>query len=188
MQVLTDYNKAYVVGAGVEVFINAEAFATGTYTVAGAPNVPRNVVLTITDADTSIDAFSVTVNGTDIQDKSVSETFVFADGLVQSGTQTFKTITTVVATVHGEGAGDTILLDTGAYVQLTKGTSTLVSVVSTQTSCGPLTVIDDYDVSSNGVASIAADKAGVFEFNITLTRGLRIGTSGTAPYTIIYKQ
>lgn len=73
------------------------------------PDVPRNVVINFTDADTGITAFTVTVNGTDASGAAQSEEFVFAGGLEQNGVKAFATISSIVLTnLAGAGAGDTL--------------------------------------------------------------------------------
>ncbi len=84
------------------------------------PDVPRNVVLTITDGDTGISAFTLVVTGKAPDGTVVTETFTFAGGLVQTGSVIFAHITSVIITaITGNGAGDT--LDMGYGVKLGVG-------------------------------------------------------------------
>ena len=81
------------------------------------PTHPRNIVITVTDGDTSISAFAITVSGTAPDGTAITEVFSFADGLVQTGDVVFATLTSVVLTsVTGNGAGD--LLDAAWGVKL----------------------------------------------------------------------
>lgn len=76
------------------------------------PKTPRNVTMTITDANAGISAFSITCAGKAPDGTTISETFVFAGGLVQVGSKVFASVTSwTVNSIVGDGAGD--VLDTG---------------------------------------------------------------------------
>lgn len=81
--------------------------------IAGQPGYPRNVTLDITDSDTSITDFQITVTGTLADGQTgQTETFVFADGLSQTGDKAFAVIDSVtVDSISGDNAGD--VLDVG---------------------------------------------------------------------------
>jgi len=73
------------------------------------PDVPRNVKITVTDGDTSISAFDITVAGTAPDGSSITENFVFAGGLVQAGVKVFAKVTSVTLnSITGSAAGDTL--------------------------------------------------------------------------------
>lgn len=81
------------------------------------PDVPRNVKITITDANSSINAFSITVAGKAPDGTSITENFVFAGGLVQTGSKIFASITSwTIDSIVGDGAGD--VLDVGYGVKI----------------------------------------------------------------------
>lgn len=81
------------------------------------PDRPRNVKLTITDGNASILTFSITVAGKAPDGTSITENFVFAGGLVQTGSKVFASVTSVtVDSITGDGAGD--VLDMGYGVKL----------------------------------------------------------------------
>jgi len=81
------------------------------------PSIPRPLNLTITDGDAGVSAIQIDVVGTDLDDAAATEQFLFAGGLTQSGTQYFKTITSITITsVTGEGAGDKVDFDWAANV------------------------------------------------------------------------
>ena len=76
------------------------------------PKTPRNVVMTITDGNASISAFSITYAGKAPDGTVISETFVFAGGLVQVGSKIFASLTSVtINSIVGDGSGD--VLDSG---------------------------------------------------------------------------
>jgi len=81
----------------------------GSLAVVVDPDVPRNIVVTFTDGDTGISAFTLTATGFDQNGDAATDVFVFADGLVQQGAVAFSTITSIVLTdLAGAGAADTI--------------------------------------------------------------------------------
>jgi len=95
------------------------AAAPITCTIAAQPDVPRNVTITITDANTSITAFQITVAGIDGKGRSVSEVFTFAGGLTQTGNIAFATITSVtVDSITGADAGDVLDVGIGSKLGL----------------------------------------------------------------------
>lgn len=76
------------------------------------PDVPRNVIVNFTDANASISAFQLDFVGTAQDGSAVTEQFVFAGGLDQTGSKIFATITSITLTsVTGQSAGD--VLDIG---------------------------------------------------------------------------
>lgn len=73
------------------------------------PAAPSVVRISFTDLNNSITAFNVTVAGTDSMGASISETFQFSGGLVQTGTRMFASVTSVTLnSITGAGAGDTL--------------------------------------------------------------------------------
>jgi len=90
-----------------------------TCTLAAQPDVPRNITITITDGDTSITAFEITVLGVDAKGGVESEVFVFAGGLVQVGNVAFSRITSVtVNSIVGAGVGDVLDVGIGSKLGL----------------------------------------------------------------------
>jgi len=95
-----------------------------TATLAHAvPDMPRPVLVTITDADTSITELIIIVKGYDVDNNYIEENFYLKDGLVQTGVKYFAQVTEVeFDEVTGEGAADVVDVGTGAtagvWVQL----------------------------------------------------------------------
>lgn len=84
---------------------------TGTPTMSNIvqPTAPSVVQIRFTDFNTSITAFSVTVAGTNASNATITETFMFAGGLVQTGTQMFASVTSVTLnSIAGNGTTDTL--------------------------------------------------------------------------------
>lgn len=101
------------------------------------PVVPRNVRITITDADLSITAFTLTVAGKDIRGTAQTEAFYWAGGLVQEGTKLFSSITSVTnTTMTGNSTAD--VLDVGfgkmCYNALSLPSSGITTILDS-TSC-----------------------------------------------------
>lgn len=81
------------------------------------PDVPRNVKLTITDGNTSISAYSITVAGKAPDGTTITETFTFADGLTPTGSKIFASITSwTINSIVGDGSGDTLDVGYGSKI------------------------------------------------------------------------
>ena len=80
--------------------------------IAAQPDIPRNVSLTITDANASITAFDIDVVGVDARGNTQTAKFVFGGGLSQVSNIAFAKITSVVVnSITGAGVED--VLDVG---------------------------------------------------------------------------
>ena len=78
------------------------------------PDVPRNVKLTITDGNSGISVYTITVAGKAPDGTSITEIFTFADGLTPAGSKIFASITSVtISALTGAGAADTLDLGYG---------------------------------------------------------------------------
>ena len=74
----------------------------------------RNLVLTVTDANTSISAGTVTITGLDDFGNVITDELDLTDALTLTTTNLYKSITSVVvADLEDEEAGDTIAIETG---------------------------------------------------------------------------
>ncbi|KKL59854.1 hypothetical protein LCGC14_2211140, partial [marine sediment metagenome] len=87
------------------------------------PDVPRPVLVTVTDADASIKELVIIVKGYDVSNRYIEEFFYLEGGLVQTGSKYFAMVTEVeIDEITGEGAGDKLDVGTGAangvFVQL----------------------------------------------------------------------
>jgi hypothetical protein len=93
------------------------AAAVGGETMANLvqPDYPRNLVVNFTDGNASVSAFQLDIVGVGINGEAVTEQFLFAGGLDQTGSKIFSSITSVTLTsVAGNGAGDTLDLGIGS--------------------------------------------------------------------------
>ena len=87
------------------------------------PDVPRPVLVTVTDADASITQLVIIVKGYDVDNSYIEEYFYLEGGLVQTGNKYFALVTEVeIDEITGEAAGDKLDVGTGAangvFVQL----------------------------------------------------------------------
>lgn len=89
--------------------------ADSTATITANPDKPRVLTFLITDANTSITDFTITVEGTDQDDYATEETFVFGGGLSQTGKKIFKTVTRVLCvSIAGNGTSDVLDIGVGS--------------------------------------------------------------------------
>jgi len=89
--------------------------AGDTLTITAQPDKPRVLTFLITDANSSISDFVITVAGSDINDLGIEEAFVFSTGLSQTGKKVFKSVTSVTITsITGNGASDTCDIGVGS--------------------------------------------------------------------------
>jgi len=88
-----------------------------TLTIAAQPDVPRPLVLTITDASGNITNLSLIVKGSDRNGKALEEVFHYYKGLTSvTGKEYFKTVNEVkVDQIDGNTSGEKLNLGTGAY-------------------------------------------------------------------------
>jgi len=102
--------------------VNAEDISGGgdiNCVIAAQPDAPRNLTLTVTDGNASITEFTITVTGVDAKGNTVTEVWVFSDGLVQTGDVAFATVTSVVITdLAGAGVGDLVDVGIGSKLGL----------------------------------------------------------------------
>lgn len=135
-----------VLAASVNHVVTAQDLTAATpiaCAIAAQPDVPRNITITITDADVSISAFQINVVGVNAKGQADTEQFLFAGGLVQTGNVAFATITSVTVTsIVGANAGD--ILDVGIGSKL--GLSNVIYVAG-----------DVFKVKRNNVNSPPAD-------------------------------
>jgi len=93
---------------------------SATLTISAQPDVPRPLVLTITDPNESMEYCTLIVRGTDRFGQALEETFRWLKGLSTiTGKEYFKTVNEVeVDQMKGNGTGDVLDLGTGAYTDV----------------------------------------------------------------------
>lgn len=95
--------------AGDDLDLNAVVEPSNVANVVQPGPGPRLLKITITDANASIDAFQIDATGEDEDGNAVTQQFLFAGGLVQTGTAKFSAITTITLTsINGNAVGDSL--------------------------------------------------------------------------------
>lgn len=116
------------VAADNDRIVVSATIANGAQTIAAQPDCPRNITITVTDANASISAGTVTVVGTDSKGRSVQEVLTFPT-LTLTGTKIFASITSVtVSGLVGNGVGDTIIVGVGNVIGLPNDISSSTSI------------------------------------------------------------
>lgn len=102
----------------------------GAQIVAVQPDVPRNITITVTDADTSITAGTVTVAGEDVLGNAVSEVLDLAVALTLTGTKIFAKVdsVTVAGLTGADLTGDTLIVGVGNVIGLPSDISAVGAV------------------------------------------------------------
>ncbi len=92
--------------------------AGNTCTLAhSAPDLPRPIIVTVTDANASITVITLIVKGRDADGSYQEEYFYISGGLVQTGKKYFSLISEVeIDEITGNGAGDALDVGTGDNV------------------------------------------------------------------------
>jgi hypothetical protein len=187
-----DNLKAYIGVADTAYIVADAAIANGAATIAAQPDFPRNITITVTDANTSISAGTVTVTGKDLDGSVISESLNLAVALTKTGTKNFKSITSVVvAGLVGNGAGDNLKVGIGSNVQLTYGRTTFVKALvgGGAGQVGKYQIIDGTSGTTTNVAELKQTiGTGTYDYYASINSGLRVIISGATPITIIYNQ
>lgn len=74
----------------------SEDWDDGALTIAAQPDVPRNLTVDVTDADTSITGGILTISGKDAQGRSISEVMDISEGLNWVGEKIFAQVDSAV--------------------------------------------------------------------------------------------
>lgn len=187
-----DHVKSYIDVADTDFVVVSATIANGSLTVANATiNPARNITIAVTTS--TITAGTVTVTGTNfLTGKQDTEVLNLALATTLTGTKMFSRITSVVvASLADNDPGDTIIVGVGSTVQLTRGRTTLVSAVvgSGAGQVGKYQFIDNITGTTTNLAELKQDlAAGVYEFNCSVSVGLRVVLAGATPITVIYNQ
>ena len=185
-------NAIYLTGASPASVVASVNLANGALTLLQTQlEHARNLTITVTDADGSISAGTVTIVGTGIDGSALSEVFTIpVDGTATvTGTAEFKTITSAtVASLAGAVAGDTITVGEGNTYQIETDHVILDSITIGETSAGAITVIDGTSGTTANVATLKASIAEqTFCFDIDCWEGLRVIMAGASKITIVTK-
>ena len=99
--------------ADVDKIVESTNMKVGAYTVAASPSVPSLITVTVTASGTADTMGTITVVGTDIYDRVLTEVITPVAGSTVTGTRYFKSVTSVTGAgwVIDAGAGnDTIVV------------------------------------------------------------------------------
>lgn len=111
--------------ATASYIVTTRVLAAGSQPLAAQPDVPRNATITVTDANLSITAGTVTINGVDQLGAAQSEVLNLASALTFTGTVLWASITSVVvAGLVGNGVADTLAVGIGSSIYVDALTST----------------------------------------------------------------
>ena len=109
-------------GGTLDNIVTVANLTNKSWTIAGQPDVPRNVVLTVVDTTPSITAGTVTVTGVGAYGQTLVETFNCASGAgTYTGNCAFARITTIVTsgfTVLGGSGDETFKVGAGLKIGL----------------------------------------------------------------------
>lgn len=189
---LSDHSKAYVDVASTNYIVTSATIANGSLTIAHATlNPARNITIAVTTS--TITAGTVTVTGTNfITGKTDTEVLDLSAATSLTGTKVFSVISSVVvAGLADNDPADTIIVGAGATVQLTVGRTTFVSAIvgSGAGTIGKYQFIDNITGTTTNLAELKATiAAGVYEFNASVSLGLRLVLAGTTSITVIWNQ
>lgn len=115
--------------------------ADGALSIAGQPDVPRNITVTVVDANDSVSCIT-TVRGRDIAGNVVEEVAVTALGAGKSfvGTKIMAQVDSAVVTgTTGAAGGDTVSVGVGDVIGLPKAIANPVAVKHTWLDGVPIT-------------------------------------------------
>lgn len=147
---ITAAQGAAAAADGVHAAITASGSAVTTVTTAiTKPPCPRNLVITPGGTTADVKAASITVTGTNIDDKRITEDFAFLANATAAtvGTKAFKTVTSISIPAQ-DGAGATFEVGFGELIGL-----------PVMLSAKPLTfVLDDGVIMTAPTFTIDADE------------------------------
>lgn len=108
------------VAAATTIVAALDPVADGALTIAAQPDCPRNLTVTITDANNSVTT-TTTITGKDPQGRTIVEVAkcVLGTGKVFTGTKIFASVTSaVVSGTSGAASGDTVSVGIGSVIGL----------------------------------------------------------------------
>jgi hypothetical protein len=190
----TQNEIAYVSPENADAIVATVTIPTGDfdYTIATQPDYTRIVYVIVTT--TTISAGTATIVGTDFDGKTISEDIDITGTPPFYSTNFFKTVTSFTTTgVVGAAPADTISLGYGNFIQLTKGNSTMCSLIvgGNGVTRSYYLIDDDTPATTNTFAFLnnaAGVVAGTYEYDCVCKKGLVFCNIGDDTITITYKK
>lgn len=154
-----------------------DPIADGAMTIIAQPDVPRNLICDIVDANSSTTAGTVTVAGLDMMGNVIEEIFLIAAGGTTTlvGTKIFASVTSVVITNEaGAASGDTVAIGIGDLIGLGMPIANTSAVKYTAIADVPVTpdAIQVGDVSLAAVNATGATYDGSKAMRVLVQPGL----------------
>lgn len=109
------------IAASTNRIVASTDFASGTLTIAAQPDVPRNVTVSLTDANSSVTAGTVTITGKSVEGKTITEACTYAQARSGfTGSRIFASVDSVViASAAGGATGtDVVIVGVGSVIGL----------------------------------------------------------------------
>lgn len=106
-----------------KIVTSLDPIADGALTIAAQPTTPCNLTATLTDANDSVTAGTLTLNGLDMAGKVIQEVHAFGTVAAKTftGTKIFASVTSgVVADEAGAASGDALTVGVGNLIGLPK--------------------------------------------------------------------
>ena len=179
--VATDLGRPSAAGAAsVHAAITGGASAvTAVTTGITQPDVPRNLYITPGGTTTDVKGMDITVTGTNVEGKTITETFTFSANATAAtvGAKAFKTVTSISIPAQ-DGAGATFAIGRGAKIGI--GMRNIASM--------PIEVMTNTaGVEAIEAAGASALSATVVESNTVTTTTALDGAVGFRVYVLNYK-
>lgn len=180
--VATDLQRpAVATVAAVHAAITGSASVTTVVTTGFTnPDVPRNLAITPAGTTADVAAMSITVTGTNVEGKVITEDFAFAANASTAtvGNKAFKTVTSVSIPAQ-DGAGATFSIDTGSKLGIgMRNIASMPIKVLTRSAAG-VEALED--------AAASAFSTSAVESNTVTTTTAMDGAVGFRVYVLNYK-
>lgn len=169
-------------------FVTSTAMKVGSYTVANSGVASHGagfrVTATITAVTGNDTAGTLTVVGKSLAGQTVTEVITLADGSGGSGTQIFKSITSVTGAGWVINTGnDTIVVGQAADAYLLDGDGELFGVAVNATTATSIALADAAGTIGTLKASITE---AIYYFHVGVSGYLKVTHAGTSDFTVIH--
>lgn len=155
-------------------------WASATLTIANQPDTPRNVTCTLTDANSSVTAGTLTVLGLDPEGNVISEVITFTQARAGfTGTKMFASVTSVIIAnaAGGTPATDVVVVGVGNVIALPSSIAATSQVKHTYlASVRQATPTIVAGQSKSGVNASSGTYDGAKQLRVYYTPGLKATT------------